>query len=145
MSEPKLEKDDSFRAPDELLQAQALANLLDYAVRIPVLGIRVGLDSLVGLIPVLGDALMFLASTRIIYLGYKMSLPRPLLANMLRNSLFDMVLGFIPVVGDVFDLFFKANIKNVRIMEQYWVSQNKDIIDAQAKKTFDDWQKKLDQ
>lgn len=140
MNRSTVEKDNSFRAPDELLQAQALANLLDYAVRIPGLGIRVGLDSLVGLIPVVGDGLMFLSSTRILYLAYKMKLPRPLLATMLRNSLIDMALGFIPVAGDIFDVFFKANIKNVRIMERYWVSQHKHIIDAQAKRKLDDWE-----
>ncbi len=144
MTHPNVEKDDSFQAPEELLQAQALANLLDYAVRIPVIGIRVGLDSLVGLIPVLGDGIMFFASMRILYLGYKMNLPKPLLGNMLRNSVFDMLLGFIPLVGDIFDLFFKANIKNVRIMEQYWVSQNKDIIDAYAKKKYDEWQSSIE-
>jgi len=144
VTHPNVEKDDSFQAPEELLQAQALANLLDYAVRIPVIGIRVGLDSLVGLIPVLGDGIMFFASMRILYLGYKMNLPKPLLGNMLRNSVFDMLLGFIPLVGDIFDLFFKANIKNVRIMEQYWVSQNKDIIDAYAKKKYDEWQSSIE-
>ena len=57
--------EEAFKAPDELLQAQALANLLDYAVKVPFVNLRVGLDFLIGLIPGIGDALMLLASLRI--------------------------------------------------------------------------------
>ncbi|MFC3122297.1 DUF4112 domain-containing protein [Agaribacter flavus] len=135
------EPDDSFRAPDALLKAQALANLLDTAVRVPFIGIRVGLDFLIGLIPGIGDTLMLLASLRIVYLGKKMNLPKPLMAKMIRNAVIDYGLGFIPIVGDIIDLFFKANQRNVRIMEQYWVAENKDIIDAIAKRKYEEWEK----
>ncbi|GLR71842.1 DUF4112 domain-containing protein [Agaribacter marinus] len=133
--------DESFRAPDELLNAQALANLLDTAVRIPFVGIKVGLDFLIGLIPGVGDTLMLLASLRIVYLGKKMNLPKPLMHKMIRNAVIDYGLGFIPIVGDIIDLFFKANQRNVRIMEQYWVAENKDIIDAIAKRKYEEWER----
>lgn len=134
-----VEVDDDFCAPDELLQAQALGNLLDTAVKIPVIGIRVGLDFLVGLIPGIGDALMLLASLRIVYLGHRLGLPKALRKKMVINALVDFGLGFVPVVGDIVDLFFKANQRNVRIMETWWVSENKDKIDALAKRQLEAW------
>lgn len=133
-------KDQAFRAPDELLQAQSIANLLDTAVKIPFIGIRVGLDFLVGLIPLVGDATMLLASLRIVYLGRKLGLPQILQTAMLRNSLIDFGLGFIPIVGDIVDLFYKANQKNVRIMERWWIEQNKAQVDALAKQKLLEWE-----
>jgi hypothetical protein len=125
--------DNHFRAPDELLQAQALANLLDTAVKIPFIGISVGLDFLIGLIPVVGDTAMLFGSFRIIHLGRKLGMPKELQTSMVRNTIFDFGLGFIPLLGDLVDLFYKANQKNVRIMEQWWIEQNKHKVDALAK------------
>jgi hypothetical protein len=133
-----------FRAPDELLQAQALANLLDSAVRIPFIGIKVGLDFLVGLIPVIGDSVMLLASLKIVHYGHKLGLPKALLGKMLRNCVIDLFLGFVPLLGDIVDIWFKANLRNVRIMEQWWVSQNKQQIDALRAQMVKDWERKND-
>lgn len=138
------EVDDNFRAPDALLKAQSLANLLDTAVKLPFINFRVGLDFLVGLIPGIGDTIMLLASLRIVYWGHQIGLPRALKYKMLRNSIIDYGLGFIPIIGDLVDLFFKANQRNVRIMETWWVAQNKTQIDALAKRQFDQWQKQQD-
>ena len=65
-----------MQAPEPLLRAQNIANILDMAVKIPFIGIRVGLDFLIGLIPVVGDATMLLASLRIVHLGRKLGVPR---------------------------------------------------------------------
>jgi hypothetical protein len=127
-------------APDALLKAQYIANLLDTAVKIPFIGIKVGLDFLIGLIPGIGDALMMLASLRIVYLGKKLGMPKALQMKMLRNTLFDFGLGFIPIVGDIVDLFFKANQKNVRIMERWWVEQNKEELDRLAAIQLAEWE-----
>lgn len=137
--EALIEVDENFSAPKELLKAQALANLLDTAVKIPFIGIRVGLDFLVGLIPGIGDIIMLLASLRIVHLGKKLNMPKALQVKMLRTALIDYVLGFVPLVGDVVDLFYKANQKNVRTMESWWVSENKEKIDALTKKQVADW------
>lgn len=134
-----IEVEDDFSAPKELLKAQALANLLDSAVKIPFIGIRVGLDSLIGLIPGIGDTIMLFASLRIVHLGKKMNMPKILQVKMLRTALIDYFLGFVPLVGDVVDLFYKANQKNVRTMESWWVSENKDKIDALTKKQVAEW------
>jgi len=94
------------------------------------------------LIPGLGDAVMLFAALRIVYLGKKMGLPPGLVKVMLRNALLDFGLGFIPLVGDIVDFFYKANQANVRVMEKYWVSQNKDAIDANAKSALEAWSAK---
>ena len=138
--ENSVEVDEDFAAPDELLKAQKLANTLDTAVKIPFIGIRVGLDFLIGLIPGVGDTLMLLASLRIVQLGHKLGIPPKLKTLMLRNAVIDYGLGFIPIVGDIVDLFFKANQKNVRIMEMWWVNENKDKIDALAKQQVAQWE-----
>jgi hypothetical protein len=61
---------------------------------------------------------------------------------MFRNSVIDFGLGFIPIVGDIVDLFYKANQKNVRIMERWWVEENKAQIDAIAKQKMQEWKEK---
>jgi hypothetical protein len=81
-------EDNHFRAPDSLLKAQQLANLLDTAVKVPFIGISVGLDFLIGLIPVIGDTTMLIASLRIVQLGRSLGLPAPLQKTMLRNMVF---------------------------------------------------------
>ena len=129
-----------MRAPNELLKAQKLANLLDTAIKLPFIPIRLGLDFLIGLVPVIGDTVMLLASIRILYLAKKMGVPAPLRKAMLRNSVIDYGLGFIPLAGDVVDLFFKANQRNVRIMEKWWVSENKAKIDQDAAVKLSAWQ-----
>lgn len=136
--------DDDFSAPEPLLKAQSLANTLDTAVKIPFIGLRVGLDFLIGLIPGIGDTIMLFASLRIVQLGYKLGVPPALRNIMIRNALIDYALGFIPILGDIVDLFFKANMRNVRIMEKWWVTENKDKIDALAKKQFARWEQEQD-
>ncbi|WP_370240236.1 DUF4112 domain-containing protein [Marisediminitalea sp.] len=129
-------------APTELLKAQKLANRLDTAFKLPFIPFRIGLDAIIGLIPGLGDAVMLIDALRIVYLGKRMGLPPGLMKVMLRNALLDFGLGFIPLVGDIVDFFYKANQANVRVMEKYWVSQNKDAIDANAKSALEAWSAK---
>ncbi len=135
---------EDFRAPEELLQAQMLANTLDTAVKIPIIGIPVGLDFLIGLIPVVGDASMMLVSLRIVHLGRKLGVPEQLQTAMLRNIAVDFGLGFVPVIGDIVDLFYKANQKNVRLIERWWIQQNKAQVDALAKQKLLEWEQKQD-
>lgn len=127
-------------APKQLLKAQKLATFFDQAITLPVVKIKLGLDFFLGLVPVLGDGLMLLLSLRIIYLAKKMGMPKSLLVKMLRNSLLDMVLGFIPVVGDIADVLYTSNTKNVKIMEQWWLSENKSAVDAYTQKQLKEWE-----
>jgi hypothetical protein len=127
------------KAPKALLKAQKLANMLDTAVKLPFIPIRIGLDSIVGLIPGAGDALMLFVSLRIVWLGKSLGMPKALIAQMVKNSAIDFGLGFIPFVGDIVDIFYKANQKNVRIMERWWISENKHEVDKVTQKALSEW------
>ena len=135
---------ETVQAPKALLQAQTLANLTDSKVRIPFLGIRLGLDFLVGLIPVVGDIIMVGVSLSIIAMAKSMQVPKELRIAMLKNIGVDFLLGLIPFVGDVVDLFYKSNQKNVRIMEKWWVNQNHQQIQANSQQALQEWEKSLD-
>lgn len=133
------------QAPIALLRAQKLANLTDSKVRIPFLGIRLGLDFLVGLIPVVGDIIMVGVSLSIVGMAKSIDVPVVLRMAMLRNIGVDFLLGLIPFVGDVVDLFYKSNQKNVRIMEKWWVSQNKQEIQTKSQQLVQEWENSQDQ
>lgn len=132
--------DANAMAPKELIQAQRLANITDTAVRIPFIGIEVGLDFLIGLIPGIGDAIMTLVALRIVHLGRRLGMPSGLQRTMLRNCVVDFGLGFLPIVGDLIDIFFKANKRNVRIMTRWWLEQNQHNIAENTQQTLSEWQ-----
>ena len=132
------------KAPKALLKAQKLANLLDTAIKLPFIPIRIGLDSIVGLIPGAGDALMLLISLRIVWLGKSLGMPKALVAQMVKNSAIDFGLGFVPFIGDLIDVFYKANQKNVRLMERWWISQNKESVDVSTQQKLAQWEAGLD-
>ncbi len=132
------------KAPKALKKAQRLANLLDTAVKVPFVPLRIGLDSIVGLFPVVGDALMLLVSLRIVWLGKSLGMPKALVAQMFRNSVIDFILGFFPIVGDIVDVFFKANQKNVRIIERWWISNNKAVVDIATQEKLKAWEASLE-
>jgi hypothetical protein len=135
----------TIQAPNALLHAQKLANLTDAKIRIPFLGIRLGLDFLVGLIPVVGDIIMTGVSLSIVGMAKSMRVPRALRTAMLKNIAVDFLLGLIPFIGDIADLFYKSNVKNVRIMEKWWVSQNHQQIQAKSQQALQEWEKSQDQ
>jgi hypothetical protein len=132
------------QAPKALLRAQKLANLTDSKVRIPFVGVRLGLDFLIGLIPVIGDVIMVGVSLSIVAMAKSIEVPRALRLAMLKNIGIDFLLGLIPFVGDVVDLFYKSNQKNVRIMEKWWVSQNHQKIQSNSQQAVQDWEKSQD-
>lgn len=130
---------ETVQVPKALLQAQKLANLTDNKVRIPFIGVRLGLDFLIGLIPVIGDLIMAGVSLSIVAMAKSISVPRALRIAMLKNIGIDFLLGLIPFVGDVVDLFYKSNQKNVRIMEKWWVSQNHQQIQSNSQQAVQKW------
>ena len=96
-----------------------LAWLMDRAIHIPGTKITVGLDALLGLLPVGGDFLTGVIQSAIVLVAlYRYRVPRAVAARMAANVLLDTALGAIPVVGDVFDVFFKANTRNVKLLQQ---------------------------
>jgi hypothetical protein len=93
--------------------------MLDSSIRIPGTGIRFGLDSLVGLVPGLGDLLGGALSLYIIAESARLGVPRSLLARMGWNVALDTLVGEVPVVGDLFDVAWKANMRNLGLLEEH--------------------------
>ncbi|WP_414473441.1 DUF4112 domain-containing protein [Microvirga sp. M2] len=104
---------------DSLARITLLAKLLDSAFVIPGLNRRVGFDALLGLVPVVGDAVSAALASYIIWEARQLGLPRWKIARMVGNVAVDTALGAIPLAGDVFDVFFKANERNLRIINDH--------------------------
>lgn len=100
----------------DLQRARALATLLD--AQFSLLGFKFGLDPLVGLLPVVGDTIMLIASMYPIHVAQKHNLPKKYLRRMKWNIALDYVVGLVPLLGDVFDASFKANLRNVALLEK---------------------------
>jgi Domain of unknown function (DUF4112) len=98
---------------------EALARLMDGAFVIPGTNIRMGLDGIIGLVPVAGDVIGGLVSTYLIWEARQLGAPKWLIARMLANTLRDTVVGSVPVVGDAFDILFRANMKNMALLRRH--------------------------
>lgn len=105
-------------ATDPRAQMKVLANFLDSAFILPGTQIRFGIDALIGLIPGIGDSLGAVISSYIILLAARAGAPRWTLGKMIGNVALETLIGFIPIVGDLFDLVWKANRKNVELFEK---------------------------
>ncbi|MGD9645914.1 MAG: DUF4112 domain-containing protein [Pirellulales bacterium] len=95
-----------------------LANLLDTAFELPIVGWRIGIDPLIGLIPGFGDAITTVISLYIVVSALKLGAPRVVVARMLVNVVVDALLGAVPIVGDVLDVWYKANARNLALFER---------------------------
>lgn len=100
-------------------RARVLARALDNAVRIPGTNIRFGLDALLGLVPGLGDVAGAAMGSYLVLLGSRLGAPKPVLARMVLNVAFDTLVGVVPIVGDLFDVAWKANTRNMALLERY--------------------------
>lgn len=100
-------------------RVRMLSHLLDNAIPIPGTGQRIGIDPLLGLIPGGGDTFGMLLSAYIVIEGIRLKLPRQALSRMVGNLLTDTLLGSVPIAGDLFDVTWKANSRNVRILEAH--------------------------
>lgn len=101
-----------------LRRMQAVANLLDTAFVIPGTRQRVGIDAIIGLIPGAGDIMTTLLSTYIIWEARNLGISRVALGRMLANLGIHAVVGSLPLVGDLFDAFFRVNQRNMRIVRR---------------------------
>ena len=96
-----------------------LSRLLDNAFGIPGTSYRIGLDPILGLVPGAGDFMGTALSTYIVIEAARLGLPRATLGRMVFNILCESVVGTIPVVGDLFDFAWKANVKNIALLEAH--------------------------
>jgi hypothetical protein len=104
---------------ERLARLDALAALLDTAIIVPGTNVRVGVDALVGLFPVLGDAITTAISLFIVYEARQLGAPKHLIARMLGNVLIDGAVGAVPLVGDAFDVMWRSNVRNMRLLHRW--------------------------
>lgn len=118
-TQPRTTRPSAGRAGAELERLRHLAYLLDDAFRIPIVNYRFGIDSLIGLVPVIGDLAGFFVSAYLIYRARRLGAPSELQARMMAHSTLDLFIGSVPVVGDVLDFFIKPNRRSIRLLESY--------------------------
>ena len=102
-----------------LNRIRQLSRLMDTAFRIPGTGFRIGIDPIIGLIPGGGDLVSTAFSAYIIFLATRFGIRRQDLAKMIFNIALEAVVGTVPLVGDLFDAFYKSNIRNLALLEQH--------------------------
>ena len=107
-------------AATRLARLRRLAWLVDAAFHIPGTRFRFGLNSLIGLAPGAGDAVLGLVSLYIVQQAHAMGVPNHKLARMVGNVALEVVGGSVPLLGDLFDVALKANLRNIRIVEEHF-------------------------
>lgn len=98
---------------------QRLAWLLDSSLPVPGLNFRIGVDALLGLIPGFGDAAGMVVSSYIVHQAWRLGVPRSVLIRMWLNIVIEGVVGAVPLLGDLFDAAWKANMRNVALLEAH--------------------------
>lgn len=106
-----------------LARVRRLAVWLDDAVHMPVLGTRVGLDAIVGLLPGIGDFAGLALSGVAVLEAVRLRAPKAVIGRMLGNLAVDFVIGLVPVAGDLFDVYWKANRRNLRLLEDWLAAE----------------------
>lgn len=102
-----------------LQRLEMIAKLLDVAFIVPGTNVRYGIDGLIGLIPVVGDIITTAISLWLVREARLLGAPWHITARMLANVAVDGVIGMVPVAGDAFDVMFRANIRNVRMLRSW--------------------------
>src|SRR6476646_10985875 len=105
--------------PKSTQDLETLAHWLDTVFEIPGIRLRFGIDALLGLLPGFGDTASAFASVYILQAATKYGVPRVTLARMTLNIGIDLIVGAIPIVGDLFDVYWKANRKNVELLRRH--------------------------
>jgi uncharacterized protein DUF4112 len=117
-------------ARQEFVQSiERTARIMDAAVRIPGIG-PVGLDSVLGLVPVAGDVISAAVAVSLVARSLKYGVPHDVIARMLGNVLFDLLLGAVPVAGDVADIWFRANTRNIAVLRKFLDEDSRNTIDV---------------
>jgi hypothetical protein len=115
MTPPK----DPLAVPPDLVALQRFSKVMDSAIRLPILGVEVGLDALLGLVPGAGDVLGAVLGLGAVVAGLRHRVPMGVLLRLVGNLLLDLGLGTVPVVGDVADMLFRANRRNVALVLEH--------------------------
>ena len=109
-------KTDQLDVRDRLQRIDRLTEWLDASIPVPGIGIKVGWDTIIGLLPGVGDLATTAMSAWIINEARQLGVPKFTLARMIANTSADALIGSVPLVGDLFDAAFKANVKNLKLL-----------------------------
>jgi hypothetical protein len=107
--------------PVRLAQLRRWATLLDSAFRVPGLNVRFGLDALLGLVPGVGELTTPAFTMLLLFTGLRLRVPLVVLVRMVFNAGVDALIGLIPVLGDLTDVGWKANLRNLELLERHAV------------------------
>ena len=126
------------RARERLI---TLTRLMDSAIEVPVLRTTVGLDALLGIVPVAGDLLSAAIGVYLITQARELGASRWLQGKMIGNLVLDAAVGSVPLAGDIFDVYFRAHRRNLKLLQQHLGEPYLDaagadavIVDANAKR-----------
>ena len=103
---------------ETLLRLQLLSQRLDESITLPGTKYKIGIDPIIGLIPGGGDVIGGILSMYIMHTGIKMGVQKTVIIKMFRNIALDFLIGWIPIIGDIFDIVWKSNQKNVKLIEE---------------------------
>ncbi len=104
---------------ERIARLDALATLLDTAFILPGTNVRFGLDALIGLVPGIGDAVTTAMSLWIVHEAHQLGAPSHVIARMLGNVALDSVVGAVPLIGDAFDVMWRSNRRNMRLLQDW--------------------------
>jgi len=117
---------------EQLAQLEALADLMDTRFNVPLLPVPIGLDTIIGLIPGIGDTISLGIASFIVAGSHRLDIPKRHLTRMGGNMLIDWLIGLIPILGDLFDIGWQGNVRNVKIarahLEKRWEKERADIL-----------------
>ncbi len=97
-----------------------IANLMDSAVVVPGINVKVGLDSLIGLVPGIGDTVTTVISLWMVKEAHELGAPKHIIVRMIGNVALDGVVGAVPLLGDAFDVLFRANRRNMKLLREHF-------------------------
>ncbi|MDO1445674.1 DUF4112 domain-containing protein [Rhodocytophaga aerolata] len=103
----------------ELKWIERVINVMDNRFRIPGTNIRFGLDPIIGLFPIVGEAVTFSISSILILSMVKYGVSRKVIIKMIGNVMIDAAVGSIPLIGDLFDVAYKANYRNYKLLKEH--------------------------
>jgi len=109
-----------------LARFERITHFLDDAFKVPGTSLRIGWDTLIGIVPGLGDMISAMLSGYLIYEAKQLGASRWVLTRMVGNVVLDFLIGAIPLLGDVFDAFFKSNRRNSRLLKKHLNKQDVD-------------------
>ena len=113
-------RDDTFSREARLRRIDTLSQLFDTAFAIPGTNIRFGVEAGLRLIPGIGDIAASALSAYLLYEAYQLDVPRSVMARLVANVAVEGAVGAVPLLGDLFDVAFRANRRNARILQEHF-------------------------